>query len=262
MAFIRYGPTGFVCAENGVNAPMNVSSPEECYSYCATDQTGFYNYLPSSSAPNALRECTCVGATCTLLPNALAINKPFGAYQAGPRTFGPSQATYLDPTLPNNEFYGWTVSLEAVTTDAVLRDLMLYCRDANVPYDIQFWYTTANFTVALGAEVRNPNTIWVQATPSGSITGICPGDYAPITITGLNMPLTAGIKTGLSAVTSNNFLAYYNGVANDVRPITSMDGRVVLYYASGGADAGGSPVNIGFFVRTPVRELVINFPAV
>ena len=180
-----------------------------------------------------------MGATCTLVPNALANNEPFGAYQAGPRTFGPSQATYVDPVLPDNGNRGWTVSLEAVTTKAVLRDLTLYCYYANEAYDIQLWYTTANFTVALGAQVRNPNAIWVQATPSGSITGICPGSLAPITILGLNIPLTAGFKTGLSA-TSPGVLAYYNGVANDVRPITSMDGRVVLYYASGGGTVEGA----------------------
>lgn len=57
--------------------------------------------------------------------------------------------------------------------------------------------------IALGAQVRSPSAIWVQATSSGSITGICPSSNAPITITGRNIPLTAEVKTDLSAATSS-----------------------------------------------------------
>jgi hypothetical protein len=49
--------------------------------------------------------------------------------------------------------------------------------------------------------------------------------------------------------------------SNDVRPITSTDGRIVNYYASGGVDVGGSPVTIVASPYTPLRQLVIEFPS-
>ena len=154
--------------------------------------------------------------------------------------------------------------MQTVTTNATLVSLTLGCNllDAggSADYDIQLWYTTASFTAALGAEVRNNNTIWVQATPSGTITGACPSNNAPVVITGLAIPLTLGIKTGLSAISvGTSKLTYYSNVANDVRVITSTDGRVVTYYASGGADAGTSPATMTTY-RTPPITMVISFP--
>lgn len=59
-----------------------------------------------------------------------------------------------------------------------------------------------------------------------------------------------------------SFLGFYvNDNTDDVRPITSTDTRTVLYYASGGGDNGGSPGTIGNFARTPLRQLVIEFPS-
>jgi hypothetical protein len=106
----------------------------------------------------------------------------------------------------------------------------------------------------------------VQATTSGSITGTCPSGYGDFSITGLNIPLTLGIKTGLSVVETLGMagpqLGYYpTATSNDVRPITSTDGRIVNYYASGGADFGGSPATIAVFPVTPLREIVIEFPS-
>ena len=139
----------------------------------------------------------------------------------------------------------------------------MFCRFNAQFYNIQLWYSTTNFTAAVGAQVRNSNNGWVQATTSDSITGTCPSDFAPVAITGLNIPLTLGIKTGLSARDmGNSRVAFYNNAdANDVRPITSTDGRTVLYYASGGADFGGSPDTIAIIPRTPLREIVIEFPS-
>ena len=161
------------------------------------------------------------------------------------------------------------MSFEAVTTNAIIRGLTLYCFDQGFPYDIQLWYTTVDFTAAVDAEVRDSNNGWVQATTSGSITGTCPSARAPVPITGLNIPLTLGIKTGLSAVDTMGeddgaWIAYYTTAdANDVRPITSTDGRIVNYYASGGADESeGSPGTILFFPSTPgLQQLVIEFPS-
>jgi hypothetical protein len=139
-----------------------------------------------------------------------------------------SRFTYTDPTNFNNTHFGWTVSMEAITTSATLREMVSPCVTAGSLYNISLWYSTANFTVAVGLQVRNANTIWVQATPSGGITGICPAENASVTITGLNIPLTAGIKTGISATTpsstSGSRLAYNNGINNDVRNITGPAG--------------------------------------
>ena len=83
-------------------------------------------------------------------------------YQAGPRTFGPSQATYVDPTPPNNENSGWTISLEAVTTNATIRELTVFCAIGGRLYDIQLWYTTTNFTTAIGCRSRR---LWASMAP-------------------------------------------------------------------------------------------------
>jgi len=168
--------------------------------------------------------------------------------------------------VPITGAVGWTVSLEAVTTNATLRGLTLYCVNGMDDYNIQLWYSTANFTAANGMQVRNSANSWVQATTIDSIMGTCSSAYAPVPITGLNIPLTLGIKTGLSAVNTLGLagtgLGYYTtNNATDVRPITSTDGRTVLYFASGGGDAGGNPDTIGAFPRTPLRQIVIEFPS-
>ena len=184
-------------------------------------------------------------------------------------TFAASNATYTDPTVPDLFTFGVTVSLEAVTTNAILRGLTLYCARAGYDYDIQLWYTTTNFTAATGAVVRDSSNGWVLVTTS-SITGTCPRNfgtyvYAPVAITGLNIPLTLGIKTGLSAVEtlgfSGSLLAFYETNATNARPITFSDNRMVLYYASGGFDYGGSPTTIQDTSYTFLKQLVIESPS-
>ena len=109
-----------------------------------------------------------------------------------------------------------------------------------------------------------PQTVGINGTNGTRPGALNTFVYVPIAITGLNIPLTQGIKTGLSALdtfgnSGSNFGFYTTSNATDVRTITSADNRTVLYYASGGGDFFRA---IEKFPRTPLRQLVIEFPSV